>query len=63
MAVEVRQASIQHRPDLIDAVGELKAAILDMHHRLVLFGRYTCQARAPRCGECPCAVFCPSRVG
>jgi endonuclease III len=36
---------------------------IDMHHRLVLFGRYTCQARAPRCGECPCAVFCPSRVG
>ena len=36
---------------------------IDMHHRLVLFGRYTCQARAPRCGECPCAGFCPSRAG
>lgn len=36
---------------------------IDMHHRLVLFGRYTCQARAPRCEACPCAGFCPSRVG
>ena len=35
---------------------------IDMHHRLVLFGRYTCQARKPLCGECPCAGFCPSRA-
>lgn len=34
---------------------------IDVHHRLVLFGRYTCQARAPRCAACPCAEFCPSR--
>lgn len=31
-------------------------------HRLVLHGRYTCLARAPRCGQCPCADFCPSRA-
>lgn len=32
-----------------------------MSHRLVLHGRYTCLARAPRCAQCPCAGFCPSR--
>lgn len=30
-------------------------------HRLVLHGRYTCIARAPKCDGCPCAAFCPSR--
>lgn len=34
---------------------------IDMHHRLVLHGRYTCKARGPRCEACPCASFCPSR--
>ena len=29
-------------------------------HRLVLFGRDTCSARAPKCGECPLEDFCPS---
>lgn len=33
-----------------------------MSHRLVLHGRYTCLARAPRCAQCPCAEFCPSRA-
>lgn len=27
--------------------------ILDAHHYLILHGRYTCQARAPKCGACP----------
>ena len=26
---------------------------------MVLHGRYTCTARAPRCGECPMADLCP----
>ncbi len=34
----------------------------DFGHRAVLFGRYHCTARGPRCGECPLAPLCP-RVG
>lgn len=30
-------------------------------HRLVLFGRYTCLARKPRCVGCACADLCPAR--
>ena len=32
----------------------------DAHHWLLLHGRYTCQSRKPKCGECPFASFCPS---
>ncbi len=32
----------------------------DFCHRIVLFGREYCSARAPRCGECPLAKICPS---
>jgi endonuclease-3 len=28
------------------------------HHWLILHGRYTCTARAPRCGPCPIASLC-----
>ena len=27
-------------------------------HRMVLFGRDTCTARAPKCGECPLKPYC-----
>lgn len=30
----------------------------DFCHRLVLFGRDCCSARAPKCGECPLSMFC-----
>ena len=30
-------------------------------HRLVLFGRDTCSARSPKCGECPLKDICPSK--
>jgi len=33
---------------------------IDLGHRLVLLGRYTCQARTPRCELCACAPVCPS---
>jgi endonuclease-3 len=33
---------------------------IDLGHRLVLHGRYTCLARAPRCNACACRPFCPS---
>ena len=32
----------------------------DFCHRIVLFGREYCSARAPRCGECPLKELCPS---
>ena len=34
----------------------------DFCHRLVLFGREICDARTPRCAQCPLSDICP-RVG
>ena len=34
---------------------------LDCHHWLLLHGRYVCQARKPRCGECPIRDLCEYR--
>lgn len=31
---------------------------LDVHHWLILHGRYTCTARAPRCGACIISELC-----
>ena len=32
--------------------------MLDAHHYLILHGRYTCQARTPKCGECAVYAEC-----
>ncbi|MGP4713266.1 MULTISPECIES: endonuclease III [unclassified Psychrobacter] len=32
--------------------------MMDAHHYLILHGRYTCQARTPKCGACPVFVEC-----
>lgn len=32
--------------------------MLDAHHYLILHGRYTCQARSPKCGACPVYEEC-----
>ena len=32
--------------------------IVDAHHYLILHGRYTCQARTPKCGACPVYQEC-----
>jgi endonuclease-3 len=34
----------------------------DAHHWLILHGRYVCQARQPRCGECVIADLCDFRA-
>lgn len=34
---------------------------VDSHHWLILLGRYVCQARKPRCGECTVAAYCDYR--
>jgi hypothetical protein len=36
VTVEIGQPAVEHRPDLIDAVGELEAAILDVDHGLAV---------------------------
>lgn len=28
------------------------------HHWLILFGRYTCTAQRPKCGDCPLTLYC-----
>lgn len=35
----------------------------DFCHRIVLFGRDVCTARAPKCGECPLADICAENNG
>ena len=35
-----------------------KEFLLDAHHWLILHGRYICQARKPKCGECIIADLC-----
>ena len=35
----------------------------DFCHRIVLFGRDTCIARAPKCGSCPLTVYCKYITG
>lgn len=35
-----------------------KEFILNAHHWLILHGRYTCTARAPKCGACPVCDLC-----
>ena len=32
--------------------------LVDAHHWLILHGRYVCQARKPRCGECVVSEYC-----
>jgi endonuclease III len=39
-----------------------KDAWIDLGHRFVLHGRYTCVARTPMCSECALNELCPSRT-
>lgn len=41
---------------LVERIPE--AFMLDAHHYLILHGRYTCQARMPKCGACPVYEEC-----
>jgi endonuclease-3 len=34
---------------------------VDMSHRVLLHGRYTCLAKTPLCAQCPLNELCPSR--
>lgn len=35
-----------------------KESKVDVHHRLILHGRYTCVARKPKCGSCIIEDLC-----
>lgn len=52
------------RPDKIEA--SLMKIVpeeewIDFSHRIILFGRSTCQAKKPACKDCPLGSVCPSR--
>jgi len=50
--LEVEKKLMRHIP---------KEFLLDAHHWLILHGRYTCQARKPRCGSCIIEDLCEYR--
>ena len=69
MAVDTHVFRVSHRLRLAsgaspeDVEHELMAIVpapylYHAHHWLILHGRYTCLARAPKCGECPVAKLC-----
>jgi endonuclease III len=73
IAVDTHVFRVAHRlalskgktPDHVEA--DLMAIVPEpyltrAHHWLILHGRYTCVARRPKCGDCPIADLCPSRV-
>lgn len=75
IAVDTHVYRVSHRLGLVSPKAntpakveeELKKYIpeedrADAHHWLLLHGRYICQSRMPRCGECPFDGFCPKRL-
>jgi len=35
---------------------------IDLHHKLIFFGRYFCKAKKPNCNECPILQYCKMPV-
>ena len=73
MAVDTHVFVVSHRLGLVPTTADtpLKVELELMkhipeedtsraHHWLLLHGRYICQSRSPKCGECVFAGFCPS---
>ena len=73
MAVDTHVFRVSHRLGLVPKTADtpLKVELELMkhipeedtsraHHWLLLHGRYICQSRSPKCGECVFAGFCPS---
>jgi endonuclease-3 len=72
IAVDTHVFRVAHRLHLSqaktpEAVGEdlercvPPSYLLRAHHWLILHGRYTCQARVPKCPYCVVQQWCPSR--
>ena len=60
-----RLGFVKNEKDPVKVEKALRGLVLpeessDFCHRLVLFGREHCTARAPRCTDCPLADICPS---
>lgn len=73
IAVDTHVFRITHRLKLVgpsaDTPEKVEAQLMRLYprrdwqflnHQLVWFGRDTCRARNPRCGDCPIADLCPS---
>lgn len=35
---------------------------IDLHHKLIFFGRYFCKAKKPKCHECPILQYCKKPI-
>jgi endonuclease-3 len=73
IVVDTHMIRISNRLGLVDTKDPVKIEFAlkklippdegsDFCHRIVLFGRDTCSARKPKCGECPLYEIC-RRVG
>lgn len=75
MAVDTHVYRVSHRLGLVPATATTprkvedtlmkyipKEDIPNAHHWILLHGRYICQSRTPKCGECPFDKICPKRT-
>ncbi len=64
----LRRLRVADRPTTLQAAADLLAGpgegpeVAAWTHATMEFGARVCTARAPRCGECPVAAGCPSRI-
>ncbi len=74
IAVDTHVFRVSHRLGLVPASADTprkveealykyipKELSANAHHWLLLHGRYVCQSRKARCGECPFGQLCPSK--
>jgi len=72
IAVDTHVKRLSYRLDLTDSENPVviekdliplfpREAWGEINHLLVLFGRDVCQARKPRCQDCPLADICPRK--
>ena len=72
IAVDTHVYRVSHRLGLVPPTADTPSKVeeelrknipeedrADAHHWLLLHGRYVCQSRLPKCGECPFESFCP----
>jgi len=57
LGLAIEQASVREVEDSLKKRFP-ESAWIDLHHRLLFFGRYHCTAKAPKCGECPLLNIC-----
>lgn len=73
MAVDTHVFRVSHRLGLSDAktvegcekdlVNAFKTDLATLHQALVLFGRYICTAKNPKCDKCFLTKYCQSKEG